>query len=77
LHLHPAWRFERWVGIDNDEQMGRRLDEQPRSDRVPGVPERASLSRAWVSQDWWHPKLRILVGVEWWCQWWDAIPEDS
>jgi hypothetical protein len=23
----------------------------------------------------WHPKLRILVGAEWWCQWWDAIPE--
>jgi hypothetical protein len=25
----------------------------------------------------WHPQLRILVGAEWWCQWWDAIPEDS
>ena len=23
----------------------------------------------------WHPKLRILVGAEWWCQWWEAIPE--
>ncbi len=23
----------------------------------------------------WHPKLRILVGDEWWCQWWEAIPE--
>ena len=23
----------------------------------------------------WHPKLRILVGGEWWCQWWEAIPE--
>ena len=22
----------------------------------------------------WHPKLRILVGAEWWCQWWDAVP---
>ncbi len=20
----------------------------------------------------WHPKLRILVGAEWWCQWWEA-----
>ena len=20
----------------------------------------------------WHPKLRILVGAQWWCQWWDA-----
>ena len=25
----------------------------------------------------WHPKLRILVGAQWWCQWWEAIPEDS
>lgn len=25
----------------------------------------------------WHSKLRILVGGEWWCQWWEAIPEDS
>jgi hypothetical protein len=23
----------------------------------------------------WHPKLRILVGHDWWCQWWEAIPE--
>ena len=21
----------------------------------------------------WHPKLRILVGFEWWCQWWEKI----
>ena len=20
----------------------------------------------------WHPKLRILVGRNWWCQWWEA-----
>jgi hypothetical protein len=19
----------------------------------------------------WHPELRILVGSDWWCQWWD------
>ena len=25
----------------------------------------------------WHQKLRILVGAQWWCQWWDAIPEDG
>jgi hypothetical protein len=25
----------------------------------------------------WHPKLRILVGAQWWCQWWEAIPEDG
>src|SRR5471032_331001 len=24
----------------------------------------------------WHPKLRILVGAQWWCQWWDAIPDE-
>ncbi len=22
----------------------------------------------------WHPKLRILVGDQWWCQWWEANP---
>jgi hypothetical protein len=22
----------------------------------------------------WHPKLRILVGAEWWCQWWEGTP---
>lgn len=25
----------------------------------------------------WHPKLRILVGGEWWCQWWEEIPADG
>jgi hypothetical protein len=23
----------------------------------------------------WHPKLRILVGGTWWCQWWEKVPE--
>lgn len=23
----------------------------------------------------WHPKLRILVGGDWWCQWWEKIAE--
>lgn len=23
----------------------------------------------------WHPRLRILVGGEWWCQWWEAIED--
>ncbi|MHB2022221.1 MAG: hypothetical protein ACYCO3_02635 [Mycobacteriales bacterium] len=23
----------------------------------------------------WHPKLRILVGADWWCQWWEALGE--
>jgi hypothetical protein len=22
----------------------------------------------------WHPKLRVLVGADWWCQWWEEIP---
>jgi hypothetical protein len=22
----------------------------------------------------WHPKLRILVGRTWWCQWWEKLP---
>jgi hypothetical protein len=24
----------------------------------------------------WHPKLRILVGAQWWCQWWEQIPAE-
>mgnify|MGYP001560236090 CR=1 FL=1 len=24
----------------------------------------------------WHPKLRVLVGDQWWCQWWEAIPKE-
>ena len=23
----------------------------------------------------WHMKLRILVGDDWWCQWWQATEE--
>lgn len=23
----------------------------------------------------WHPKLRILVGADWWCQWWEEITD--
>ena len=25
----------------------------------------------------WHSKLRILVGADWWCQWWEAIPDED
>jgi hypothetical protein len=25
----------------------------------------------------WHQKLRILVGADWWCQWWEAPSEAS
>ena len=24
----------------------------------------------------WHPKLRILVGTQWWCQWWEETPAE-
>jgi hypothetical protein len=24
----------------------------------------------------WHPQLRILVGSQWWCQWWEKIDEE-
>ena len=23
----------------------------------------------------WHPQIRILVGSQWWCQWWEKIEE--
>ena len=23
----------------------------------------------------WHSKLRILVGGQWWCQWWEPIED--
>lgn len=23
----------------------------------------------------WHSQLRILVGGEWWCQWWEPVAE--
>lgn len=23
----------------------------------------------------WHPQLRVLVGFEWWCQWWEKIED--
>ncbi len=23
----------------------------------------------------WHQQLRILVGGEWWCQWWEPIAD--
>ncbi|HYF44611.1 MAG TPA: hypothetical protein VD926_00280 [Acidimicrobiales bacterium] len=25
----------------------------------------------------WHQQLRILVGADWWCQWWEAIPDEE
>src|SRR5665647_1697088 len=25
----------------------------------------------------WHPKLRVLAGQDWWCQWWEEIPAEA
>ncbi|MCW2726202.1 MAG: hypothetical protein JWN35_3123 [Frankiales bacterium] len=25
----------------------------------------------------WHPKIRVLVGADWWCQWWEPIADAS
>jgi hypothetical protein len=25
----------------------------------------------------WHPNLRILVGSDWWCQWWEELPAEG
>ena len=25
----------------------------------------------------WHKRLRILVGADWWCQWWDGDPDGN
>ena len=45
---------------------------------VPNGEERCDTCRYYLNPDeelsyCWHPKLRILVGRAWWCQWWDRI----
>ena len=25
----------------------------------------------------WHPRLRILVGADWWCERWEPVPESG
>ena len=25
----------------------------------------------------WQPKLRIVVGATWWCQWWETLESDD
>ena len=46
---------------------------------VPQGDERCSNCLYYLNPDeeltyCWHPKLRILVGGNWWCQWWEEIP---
>ena len=43
---------------------------------VPNGEERCSSCLYYLNPDdelsyCWHPKLRILVGGAWWCQWWE------
>jgi len=43
---------------------------------VPNGEERCSDCLYYLNPDdelsyCWHPKLRILVGGVWWCQWWE------
>jgi hypothetical protein len=47
---------------------------------VPNGDERCDNCRYYLNPDeeityCWHPKLRILVGAQWWCQWWDRVDE--
>ena len=47
---------------------------------VPNGDERCSNCLFYVNPDeeltyCWHPKIRILVGGSWWCQWWEALSE--
>ena len=44
---------------------------------VPNDGEQCDNCRYYLEPDaelsyCWHPKLRILVGRGWWCQWWEA-----
>jgi hypothetical protein len=48
---------------------GRRSDDQRCANCWYYLEDTADLSYCW------HPKLRILVGADWWCQWWEASSE--
>jgi hypothetical protein len=42
----------------------------------PSGDERCDNCRYYLEPDrdlsyCWHQKLRVLVGADWWCQWWD------
>jgi hypothetical protein len=44
----------------------------------PNADERCGDCRYYRSEDkaisyCWHPGLRMLVGADWWCQWWELL----
>ena len=41
----------------------------------PTMIQACELAKTDVPHYCWHPKLRILVGAQWWCQWWEVIEE--
>jgi hypothetical protein len=48
----------------------------------PSGSERCDSCRYYLEPDadlsyCWHPKLRILVGDDWWCQWWSEVRVDE
>jgi hypothetical protein len=45
---------------------------------VPNGEERCANCLYYLNPDdelsyCWHPKLRVLVGATWWCQWWERL----
>jgi hypothetical protein len=39
------------------------------------IDEELSVTAGEVITYCWHPNLRVLVGAEWWCQWWKETPQ--
>ena len=68
-----------------DERLAVELGQMAQNNVLRGHPsgdERCEGCRYYLdpSQDisyCWHPKLRILVGADWWCQWWEPIPQEQ
>jgi hypothetical protein len=68
-----------------DEKLSIQLGQQAENAVLKGKPhgaEKCDVCRYYLEpykdiSYCWHPKLRILVGADWWCQWWEANPEGS
>ena len=64
-----------------DEKEALRLSHMMQDNVLKGVPygdEKCGNCLYYLNTDdkiayCWHPKLRILVGFDWWCQWWEKI----